>query len=757
MKKYNSMYLGLCVNNDDPQKRGRVQIFVPHVLPALYENWNQQGLDIHFQITGDNMVEGLTSDQVDKLTQILPWAESASPILGTSAPGNLVSAETIGQAVGALAGGAVLGPAGVAVGAAAGGAVGKYFDQTPVAEPIEMPVGDQSSLFGKAAGFSGGRISASMFGRSGSADGLCGVGARSIAGALFNDSYFAQGLGVGGGSTAASLSLGRGNTYLTNSGYYNQPVAMPSGYSTDSSQWQKGDVIVSACGNSKGQGHIQIYTGQSWMSDFTQSKPLDSSKYCNFTLYRANAKGVAKLGGTPSSSVASTTDETSTTSSSGEVAAASPQQSAEPVVTDESSPLYGNVSDPRTENNSVNINSVPNTSITQVPNAHKIRQDIPYDGRYAPVRYNNPGGAYPSSKFIQFGMTGYGKIGGGHPIANYPSVAAGTASNMYMFQNMPIVGKTLGQSRYYWVNGNFSGSYDFGGDFGLSTNEVITSEKLQDSAWMSKWMKATAAAEGFTQRGSNLTDAELSEAFNILNNTSPFDPSAVADGNTSLDGNVGSSSVGDISANIDRPTGLVNTVDRHGTTVTQNLNNMAKGVFSYPAAGSMLWVFFREGNPLHPVYFAASYGQAEWASAYRTGSDAPGYKPAATADNPITSTGGVMNLNGVGGIRWEDTNNPSDRLQDQKSIMFFGEDGSNIFMGKGYNQYFSKYDRRDQVEKDRFESTLGAKEEWVQGDRNLVCMGDLYVKVGNVSAPAVDAVTRIQEIIKEVQAPLSQT
>ncbi len=181
------MYLGLCVNNDDPQKRGRVQIFVPHVLPALYENWNKEGLDIHFQITGDNMVEGLTSDQVDKLVQVLPWAESASPVFGTSAPGNLVSAETIGQAVGALAGGAVLGPAGIVAGRAVGGAVGKYFDQSPVAAPIEMPVGDQSSLFAAAAGYSGGRISASKFARTGSNEGLCGVGARSIAGALFND------------------------------------------------------------------------------------------------------------------------------------------------------------------------------------------------------------------------------------------------------------------------------------------------------------------------------------------------------------------------------------------------------------------------------------------------------------------------------------------------------------------------------------------------------------------------------------------
>jgi len=204
-------------------------------------------------------------------------------------------------------------------------------------------------------------------------------------------------------------------------------------------------------------------------------------------------------------------------------------------------------------------------------------------------------------------------------------------------------------------------------------------------------------------------------------------------------------------------TGLVVNPNPHGGIVTQNLNNAPRGLFSFPSAGAMVWVFFREGNPLFPVYFAASYSQAEWKSAYRGASDCPGYKPAMTEDNPVSSTGGIMNLNGVGGIRWEETNNVEDRMQDQKSIMFFGEDGSNIFMGKGYNQYFSKFDRRDQVEGDRWETTLGFKEEWIQGDSNEVTMGDVFVKIGNVSQPAVNAVTRIQELLKEIQKPLSET
>jgi hypothetical protein len=36
-------------------------------------------------------------------------------------------------------------------------------------------------------------------------------------------------------------------------------------------------------------------------------------------------------------------------------------------------------------------------------------------------------------------------------------------------------------------------------------------------------------------------------------------------------------------------------------------------------------------------------------------------------------------------------------------------------------------------------------------------MGDLIIKVGNVSQPAVDAVSRIHQLIGEIQAPLTKS
>ena len=147
------------------------------------------------------------------------------------------------------------------------------------------------------------------------------------------------------------------------------------------------------------------------------------------------------------------------------------------------------------------------------------RMDIPYDGRNAPDRYNNPGGAYPSAKFEPFGLQGYGIIGGGHPIGYYPTVANGVAANIAHLRSMPVVGKTVGEARYYWVNGKMGGRMPL---IGMDSNQVITAELLQDPNWLSRWMKSTAAAEGFKGR---LDDNTFAQAFDILKNKSSFQPS----------------------------------------------------------------------------------------------------------------------------------------------------------------------------------------------------------------------------------------
>jgi hypothetical protein len=147
------------------------------------------------------------------------------------------------------------------------------------------------------------------------------------------------------------------------------------------------------------------------------------------------------------------------------------------------------------------------------------RVDVPNDGRTAPTRYNNPGGAYPKSGLERYGMEGYGIIGGGHKIAKYPTPGHGVAANIAHLRTMPIVGRTLGQARHYWVNGNFSGSMDMPG---MNPSQVITSELLKDQNWLAQWMVTTAKLEGFK---GPLDQSVFDQAFRLLDGTSTYDPS----------------------------------------------------------------------------------------------------------------------------------------------------------------------------------------------------------------------------------------
>ena len=153
--------------------------------------------------------------------------------------------------------------------------------------------------------------------------------------------------------------------------------------------------------------------------------------------------------------------------------------------------------------------------------AYGKRMDIEFDGRPASDRYNNPGGAYPSQKFEKYGMQGHGIIGGGHPIGRYPTLANGIAANMAHLKSMPVIGKTVAEARYYWVNGRWGGTKPL---IGMNNNQVITAELLNDPNWLSQWMRATAAAEGFGNKGRQIDDASMQKGLAMLKSGGDINP-----------------------------------------------------------------------------------------------------------------------------------------------------------------------------------------------------------------------------------------
>jgi hypothetical protein len=74
-KEFNSIYLGIIVQNNDPQRRGRVKVFVPHLSPTIYQDWVGENKDKFF-----NFIDGELQPILSKLKNILPWAEVSCPL-----------------------------------------------------------------------------------------------------------------------------------------------------------------------------------------------------------------------------------------------------------------------------------------------------------------------------------------------------------------------------------------------------------------------------------------------------------------------------------------------------------------------------------------------------------------------------------------------------------------------------------------------------------------------------------------------------
>jgi hypothetical protein len=79
MPKYYGNYLGIVVQNNDPEMSGKVKVWIPHVSPSVYPGWIKLNKNKSFSFVGKNLQSDLT-DVIEDLKILLPWAECATPI-----------------------------------------------------------------------------------------------------------------------------------------------------------------------------------------------------------------------------------------------------------------------------------------------------------------------------------------------------------------------------------------------------------------------------------------------------------------------------------------------------------------------------------------------------------------------------------------------------------------------------------------------------------------------------------------------------
>jgi hypothetical protein len=90
---------------------------------------------------------------------------------------------------------------------------------------------------------------------------------------------------TGGGESSFAINI-NGKTY------YNDKVNVGSDYINNPSRWQIGDIIANGYIGSKPYGHIQVWTGFAWVSDFTQKRiQTNNVDFNTIALWRLNNNG----------------------------------------------------------------------------------------------------------------------------------------------------------------------------------------------------------------------------------------------------------------------------------------------------------------------------------------------------------------------------------------------------------------------------------------------------------------------------------
>lgn len=650
MKQYYGNYLGVVVTGGekDPEGRGRCQVFVPHIMPTLYDGWNKEGQDIKFDIIGEGLPTGLNPEIVGRLQRTLPWAECAAPIIGASP-----SVKNGSEA----------------------------YRNVGTAQPTgQMP--SRAEAITGTGGFSGVIATTGNTGR--------GSGAHL-------DVRWKDGRRI----TTAEI-----NKYILVDGKPPTSFGVTSGYGprvppvNGASAFHKGIdfgtpanlPITLTGGASFGQARDPSTTGGGG-----NVAEINTPEGTLQLLHLNSVTGQANLGENPSSIAQSSGINLKQDGSDGGFAAL--PDSIESKIDENSKAALTNVAnrhglDPNAIAMLVNTESGWNTSTT------------------------SPGGTYRGA--TQIGEQTFREAGG---------TLGGLTWNQ--FTNAPI-------SQQVNVYGAWLDHYKFGSKInsaGINLANLTTAQQaallqgFQFSPNGTSWLNAFGRGDGSvpstgTKQAERLGDKSVN---------------AMTDYYAQL---YGSNEI----AQIARSNVVVQNPTPYQMQSGPPTNNQARGMFGYASEGTTVWVFFREGDPHFPVYFAASYGQREWQNLYQYSS--PGVGAGVGPGGAIPGTEVCdMRLYG-GGQRSVQISDESGQEPDFIH-QIYSTNGSNLTFMKDHTEFNSIYDHVNRVLGDHQDITESNRETRIRGDYNTYAEQDVYVTVGNWSDEAVAASDEIQEYINE--------
>jgi hypothetical protein len=754
MKEYYGNHLGICINNQDPEHRGRVQIFIPHIMPALYENWNKEGKDITLDCVGNNLPTGLSSEVIDKLKKILPWAEAATPIIGSSTAGSYNSLTGNFNQTSSPEGLIFSG------GSAGGSGLDFIFNSEK-----QVDANGNLKVYGLAANDGG--------------------GAYEIAG--INVRYHPQ--------KAAELKS------LIEQGQYQQAEAQAKAYigeyTNTVTRISNGNpgidyALRDVCFN-RGQG------GANWMAKYAAGLPpskgtpsaedrkriielqqQDPIGFLNkfrtaseayerdVVGYRANFwKGLNKrwndrLNNSLSLAVGGGSAPVNNPASNPDASAlpptphpfngtdAAPQTSSNPFDTpvtlvDPNQGQAGGVS--LDSPASLSLQSpAPTTQTSNQPlggiNNFNWRESIRRWGREA--QPNSQGviksgkstlclrGAWNAAGYIVDNVSMAGS-GGVRSAKNTSQINANFASKGKGYWG--FVGRLDGS--YQPQQGDFiNHQYEPHGHAQVFIDGKFHAHREGDAAPTSyfnkrgytgsNYWRLTAAGQEAVRRANRCNVSLLGQPY-----TGPISTGGSGD---ETQGDAGTAAVLN-------PTSTI--------TTPFDTTGLPQGMFAHPAPGAMLWVFFREGNPLFPVYFAASYGQAEW-QAMQKASSTPLYD-AQNGGSEINSES-HFRPNNAGTLMFRGSVTAE---KDNRAVRLAHASGGYFELVPTGTVHYSPNEHVCHIAGNSYSYCLN-REEWTQGDENHVVMGNQRIVVGNPSQASIDAIDELTEKVKSINQKMTE-
>ena len=652
LKQYYGNYLGICINNIDPERRGRVQIFIPHIMPSLYEEWNKEGKDITIECVGNNLPNGLSKPLIDKLIKILPWAEGALPVVGTSVAGSY-NPET------------------------------GNFNQTDYTEgqagAPAVPLSNSTDISENVARFTNG-ISFLETTNNAKEASVPNAG---------NTGFFQFNQNDADRAKKAGLPDPRQGTYAQQ----------------QQATWQYIQKFKPAAAAAIEKGDFKTATNQ--LNNFWVSLPGGSQATQRSDRYQEFNK---ILQGNSKYNISSGTQMELTDPSSGPAGSAV-QPPNSPFQKPEGTSTYTTTDGQEIPTESLLIAS---ESSAGKGSASVSRKPVTRNARGIPqtngvINMTLPDGTKRSYQ-LNNGGSGSGAIpAGGYTVSNPRTrdtagmVVDGVG---YSFDLSDVYDSNAGRQRTDLRIHPDGGAVGTQGCLGIVGDAATQKQFYAD-------MKAVLDSNGGKMTlpikddlpGSGTGKLLDSGASNIVKYTTPTTP------------------------------------------VTHDTTGLPQGMFSQPAPGALLWVFFREGNPLFPVYFAASYGAAEWQAAQK------GSSP--VAHGPETSPTGHQSIfrpNSAGLLSFTGTQTDD---KDYRAVRLAHANGGYMELHPTGSVHYSPNEHMEHVGGTNYSYCLN-RESWTQGSNNDVTIGDQFIVIGNPTQANIETINKLTKKVEAINAEMTK-